>query len=131
MPGAKLVVFGLRDLQKELRSVDKDLPKVLRRANLAAAEVIAEEARKRAPVDGGSLRKSIKATAGQRDASVKAGSPSRVPYAGPAHWGWYGRPQGGYNPENPFIQAALTDKYDEMKEVYRKEVDELKDQAGL
>lgn len=42
-------VHGLRELRRELRRVSADLPKELARANQEAAEIVAAEARRRAP----------------------------------------------------------------------------------
>ena len=129
--GQSLRVHGLIDLQKELRDYDKALPKRLRVANLAAAEVIAEEARERVPEQSGRLRRSTRAKAQQRGASVTSGSKARVPYAGPVHWGWNSRPQGGSNTAVPYISEALDEKYGEMKDKYRQEINDLKDDLNL
>ena len=67
--GVGLQVDGLKDVQKALRDVDKALPRELRKANLAAAEIVAVEARRLAPRQSTKLLKSIKAQAGQREAS--------------------------------------------------------------
>ena len=125
-------VVGLRNLQKNLRKYDKDMAKELRKANLRAARVIADQAEKNAPKGAtGKLARSVKAQAGQTSASVKAGSPSRVPYANPVHWGWNKRPQGGSNPPMPFIQRALKSHHDEMVQEYDNAMEELKRNSHL
>ena len=127
--GVGLQVDGLKDVQKALRDVDKALPRELRKANLAAAEIVAVEARRLAPHQSGRLKKSIKAQADQRSASVKVGTPSRTPYAGPAVWGWGSkrnpRPQGGWQPPNLFAQRALGNKHKQVSKAYEKAVDQL------
>ena len=127
--GVGLQVDGLKDVQKALRDVDKALPRELRKANLAAAEIVAVEARRLAPRQSTKLLKSIKAQAGQREASVKVGSPVRTPYAGPAVWGWGSkrnpRPQGGWQPRNLFAQRALGNKHKQVSKAYEKAVDKL------
>lgn len=124
-----LQVDGLKDVQKALRTVDKALPRELRKANLAAAEIVAVEARRLAPRQSGRLQKSIKAQAGQREASVKVGTPARTPYAGPAIWGWGSkrnpRPQGGWQPRNLFPQKALANKHKQVSKAYEKAVKAL------
>ncbi|RMH67457.1 MAG: hypothetical protein D6683_17865 [Actinomyces sp.] len=100
---------------------DKDLGRALRQANKAAAEVIAEEARRQAPVRTGRLRSSIRAQATQKGASVKAGSPARVPYASVIHWGWQRR---NIAP-NPFISRAIERRIDEARAAYAEALDEL------
>lgn len=125
-------VQGLKNLQRNLRKYDKDMAKQLRVANKRAAEVIADEAKKNAPVGAtGALQKSVKPGATQTSGFVKAGSASRVPYANPVHWGWQNRPQGGYNPSVPFIQRALKTEHDEMVDVYNQAMGDLKKGSNL
>jgi len=119
--GAEIQVENLRDLQRQLRSIDRDLGKELRKANKSAAEIVAEQAVKEAPRRSGRLAKSVGALVGQRDAKVKAGSAARVPYAGPIHFGWAAR---GIKP-NPFLYRALSKTSEQAKEVYRTKIDAL------
>jgi len=126
----KLRVHGLRDLQRELKEMDKELPKKLRQANLEAAKVIADEARPNVAQVAGRLAKSTKAAATRTAASVKMGSKS-VPYAGAYHWGHSSRPQGGSMDGHPVMSDALGAKYKEMTEVYSKALDDLKKEIGL
>lgn len=82
---------GLIDLQRELRAVDRDLPKQLRVANKTAAEVVAAAARRRAYSLGGVQAKvapTIKAAAEQRAAKISWGG-ARYPFAGGANFGAY------------------------------------------
>lgn len=124
-------VTGLKVLSQQLRSYDKDMGKYLRKANLRAANVIADEARQLAPQVTGALARSIGAQASQTSATVKAGSASRVPYANPVHWGWNIRPQGGSNPPTPFIQRALKAKYGDMVIAYDEAMEELRKNKKL
>lgn len=124
-------VQGLKLLQRNLRKYDKDMAKQLRVANKRAAQVIADEAERQAPVNSGALAKSVKAGATQTSGFVKAGSASRVPYANPVHWGWQNRPQGGYNPSVPFIQRALKSHHDELVEEYEQAMEDLKKGSNL
>lgn len=76
-------VHGLAELQRELRNVDKTLPRQLRVVNLKAAEIVATEARGRASGLGGAIGKaapSIKAMAQQRSAAVRIGG-AKYPFA--------------------------------------------------
>lgn len=85
----KVEVVGLRDFQRELRRVDKDLPKALRLVNLAAAEVVAADARSKASALGGVAAKagaSVKAQAQQRAGIVRLGG-NRYPFAMGAEFG--------------------------------------------
>lgn len=127
---AKLVVHGLRDLRNELKELDKELPKMLKKVSINAAAVIADEARPNVAQVSGKLQKSVKAAGTPTGASVKMGKKS-VPYAGAYHWGHPVRRQGGHMPGHPVISEALEKKYDEMVQVYSDGLDELKKDIGL
>lgn len=119
---AGIKVDGLRDLQKQLRQAqDKDMQKAVRAANKGAAEIVADEARNRVPERSGRLKASIGARGSNRMATVKAGTASRVPYAGPIHFGWRARnilPQ-------PFLYEALGDKWDNVYKDYEHQINKL------
>lgn len=133
-------VVGIAELQKELRNVSTDLPKDLRKLNLAAAAVVAEEARTKAPNQSGKLRGSIVARAEQRGASVKGGG-ARVPYFGFIDFGNKVHGGGGVGRRDshprPFlhkgriIYPALSDKFDEVIELYEDGLADLIERAGL
>lgn len=75
-PARQVRVDGLRDLQKALRQADKDFPKELRKANLGAAEVVAQETRQSflsRPGVAPKVALTVRAVAQQRNASVKIG----------------------------------------------------------
>lgn len=92
----------------------------LTKANKAAAEVVAVEARNIAPRVTGHLAGSTRATATKVQGQVAVGS-SSVPYAGPIIFGW---PRRNIAP-NPFIYEALDDRRGEVEDVYHRRVDEL------
>lgn len=116
-------VDGLKALQREIRRTqDKELKRKLRTSNKKAAEVVKDRAASReVPTKSGRLRKSIGVRAGQRDSKVKAGTASRVPYAGAIHFGW---PRRGIRP-NRFLNRALWRTRDEVREVYAVSLDQL------
>lgn len=83
MAGPRIDVDGLRIFQRDLRAVDKELPRQLRVINLKAATLVADDARGRAEAAGGALGKaapSIKPVAQQRSAGVRIGG-ARYPFA--------------------------------------------------
>lgn len=91
----RIEVDGLKDLQRELRAVDKDFPKELRLANKGAAEIVADATRASFASRGGVAPKvapSVKALAQQRSASVKIGG-AKYPYAMGSEFGGRGRPR--------------------------------------
>tara|TARA_R110000744_G_scaffold78022_1_gene154007 strand:- start:989 stop:1402 length:414 start_codon:yes stop_codon:yes gene_type:complete len=118
----KIEVEGIRSLQKQLRTLDdKALKAELRKVNKDAATIVADEAKNLVPVRSGRLKASIGARGGQRDASVKAGSEARVPYAGPIHFGWAAR---NIRPQ-PFLYDALGKKWKEVYGAYEKNMANL------
>lgn len=118
----KIEVEGIRALQKQLRTMDdKALKGELRKVNKDAATIVADEAKNLVPVRSGRLRASIGARAGQREASVKAGTEARVPYAGPIHFGWAAR---NIRPQ-PFLYEALGKKWREVYDAYDKNMRSL------
>ena len=114
-------VTGLRNLQREAASINKDLGKELRKANKSAAEIVAEQARREAPRRSGRLAKSIGVVATQRGASVKVGTAARVPYAAPIHFGWFDR----NIKANEFLYRAMAKTSKKAAEVYEKKIGEL------
>lgn len=78
---ASIRVEGLRELQQALRNLDGQTQKQIRVALNKAAEIVAAEARRRAPARSGDLRRSVRVSSDQRSAGISMGSAS-VPYAG-------------------------------------------------
>lgn len=144
MNNTSIKIEGLKDFQRDLRAIDKDLPKELRKANLQAAEVIAEGAKASFASRGGVAPKvapSVKALAQQRNASVKIGGKA-YPFAGGAEFGGgkYGKgnptARGGHTTQfEAFRQSGyslwptLKDKSDEVVEAYGKALDRLTKKA--
>jgi hypothetical protein len=121
---ASVKVEGLRELQRELRRLEEtELRKELRGINKDAARIVADEGKARAPSRTGRLAASITPKGEQRGAVVQAGSASRVPYAGPIHFGWAAR---NIEP-NPFLYDALSDRWSEVYNSYQKALDDLVD----
>lgn len=125
-------VENAKELRRTVKRIaDADLKKELREANKAGAEIVAQESKVLVPSRSGKLRGSIKATAGQASASVKAGSAKTVPYAGPIHFGWPTRPdrargwRGGPIAPQPFIYEAADRRIKQVREAYDKRVNAL------
>jgi len=100
-------IEGLAKLRRELKAVQKDLPKELTKVSEDAAEIVAEQSRLIVPVRTGRLRGSIKSAAIAKGGQVRTVG---VPYAKVIHFGWakhHIRP-------NPFIYDALDDRRDEV-----------------
>lgn len=93
-------VVGARRLRSTLRKAGKDLT-VMKEANAAAAGIVLDDARRRAPVRTGALKSTLRSTGTTTSGIVRAGY-KRLPYAGPIHWGW---PARNIKP-NPFVADA-------------------------
>ncbi len=123
-------VEGLDDLKRSLRKLkDTELNKKVRAVNKQAAEIVKPEARKtapdhtRTPKDAkryrpGKLEKSITVVASTNSAAIKAGSASRVPYAGAIHFGF---PRRGISP-NRFLFRAMARSSDAVSDTYEREI---------
>jgi len=117
-------------LQKALKEAGPEMIAELKEGNKALGEIVAERARQIVPVRSGALQKTIKATKSAGGAKVNAGTPSltsKVPYAGPIHWGW---PAAGIVAQ-PFLSDALDDVKDEVIEAYNDMIADLLKKAGL
>lgn len=116
-------IDGLRELQRALRNVSDDAKLEMKPTHLAAAELVAEDARKRAPVRSGRLRNSIVGRAVQTGGRVRigfGGGPASL-YAGPIHFGW---PARRIRPQ-PFVYDALDPKRPDLVRLYEQRIDEL------
>ena len=122
-PRALIEAGGIRTLARSMRIMeDKELGDEMRAASKAAAEKIVPYAKRRAPVQTGKLQASIKADATRSIARVKAGSPSRVPYARAVHSGRYvsQRTKGFRTKPNPFLREAIPEAWPELVKAYTK-----------
>lgn len=101
---AYLKVEGAKRLRRTLKKAGVDA-KQLKAINKEAADIVVPVAIINAPIGGpyrsrgrgrarkpGRLKSSIRSFATQRAGVVRAGSASRIPYAGPVHWGWPKQP---------------------------------------
>lgn len=115
-------IEGLRDLQREIRRLEsRDLGRELRQANRDAANIVRDRARSNAPRRSGALARSVGTRAGQREAYVKAGTASRVPYAGVIHFGW---PRRNIRPQ-PFLYRAVDERRAEVIATYEERLNAL------
>jgi len=131
-------VRGLRDFQRELRRANTDLPRELRTASLAAAEVVAKAARSKALALGGVAAKtapSIKAGGEQRRSKVSIGGPA-FPWALGAEFGAKRYPQfepwrgNQHQPDldngvGYFLYPSIRDTREEFIDVYAGGIDRL------
>lgn len=130
-------VEGLRELNNGLRRMDKDLPKGLRLAGNAAANIVVDEAKPRVPVGpgaGGHAKSSIKAASTRTAARVSAGG-KRFPYY---PWLDFGGSVGrNKSVKRPFLKSgryiwkAFDDKRAEVQQTLQDELVKVAESAGL
>jgi len=72
-------IDGLADFSRNLKKIDSELPKALRVALNAAAELVIDGARPKVPTRSGAARASLKAKSTRTEVRVAAGS-KRAPY---------------------------------------------------
>lgn len=105
-------VKGVPELRARLRALGVDrIPKRLARAAKEAAEVVAADARRRAPKRTGRLAARTRATATAKVGVVR----SSVRYAAPIHWGTGSR-AGLRGPHNIYPNPFLYDARDASRE---------------
>lgn len=127
-PDLAVRVDGLADLRRSLRAIDRELPKELRVVIKGAAEVIAAEARVRAPKRTGKLAGSIKATTSGASGIVR----SRLPYANVQNWGGTIRPRGAptHIKGRHFVDGALDAKREAAAQALARGMDDLLRRQG-
>lgn len=116
----RIQVDGLRELQRDLRALGGDAVKELRKVNLEGAQVVERAAVPHVPVRTGRLRRSVKARASQRGATVKAGTKT-VPYAAVIE---FGSPKRHMRPR-PFLFPTAEQERPKVVALYRRRLNDL------
>lgn len=83
-------IVGLKELQRDLRTVDAKAPSELRKINLEAAQLVTTRAKAAATAQGGLAAKSagaLRAAAEQRGAAVRLIATPAIPFALGAEFG--------------------------------------------
>lgn len=121
-------VEGLRELRRDLRRLQPELDKQLRKDIKAAADKVAAAARANAPRRTGRYADSIKSYVTGTTASVG----SRLPQAGVLHWGGTIKPRGVSItfPARPVISDAVDRQADQLVEDIGDAVDTAARRAG-
>lgn len=121
MSEATVRVEGLDRLVRTLNRAAVDISE-LKEAHARVGEIVASEARARAPRRSGRLAGSVRAARQARRARVTYGG-ARVPYAGPITWGW---PRHNIEPQ-PFVTDAARATESKWTEQYRRDVQDALD----
>lgn len=128
-------IEGLKEFQKALRDMDRDLPKVMRVVFNEASSVVIDWATPRIPRRTGRAVKSVRARSSQREARVGIGG-NRAPYMPWLDFGGEGRIK-GRPAARPFIKkgrylyAGLDATRDEVTKIMTEGLAQLAAQAGL
>ena len=124
-PKALIEAGGIRALARSMRIMeDKELSNEMRAASKAAAEKIVPYAKKAVPVGAtGRLRESIRADATRSRALIKAGTPTRTPYALAVHRGHYIKSTGKRTKATPYLSSMIPKAWPEMVGEYVKAMD--------
>lgn len=86
----------------------------LKAVHAMAAAIAAEASASLAPVRTGRLRRTIRSSGTTTAGIIRAGNNTRIPYAGPIHWGWFRR---NIKPQ-PFISQGARDSEGRWLPVY-------------
>lgn len=122
-PTPQVVVHGLKETRRDLKAIDRTLPRELNNVIRAAAEPVRAEAARRAPRRSGRLASSIRLSASGNRVSLV----SRLPYANPIHWGW--RKHG--IKANPFMERAAVARAADVGDRVADEVERFFERHGL
>lgn len=118
-------VHGAKELRRKLKGIQGDLND-LKAIHREAADTIAEEARRRAPVKSGRLQAGIKTGVTQTKATVRAGSTGKSkPYAARQHW-----VQQRGKPGFEYIYQAVGKLGRQVVDLYHDRVDDLIDRLN-
>lgn len=135
MSGDRIRIDGLKEFQRALKDMDRDLPKQMRVVFNDAMGLVIDWATPRVPTRTGRARASVKAKSGQREARIGIGG-RRAPYMPWLDFGGEGR-RPGRPAARPFIRkgrylyAGLDAKHDQVTEVMSRGLTRLAESAGL
>lgn len=133
MPVESVKVSGLDELRAGLRKADKGLAKDLGQAGKAAADIVAQAAKRRIPSNTGKTAKSLRAKVSYGGGAVVFGN-AKVSWAGWLDFGGR-RPQDKVGrltlPEGRYIYPALSMTRDRVVREYADAVNDVLRKAGL
>uniref|UniRef100_A0AAU2V7Q4 HK97 gp10 family phage protein n=1 Tax=Streptomyces sp. NBC_00003 TaxID=2903608 RepID=A0AAU2V7Q4_9ACTN len=131
MAATVFAIEGMRDVRRALRRVGgNELLNGLKGAFGSAAATVERAALSLAPRRSGRMARTLRSSGTRTMAVVRAGRAS-VPYAGPVHWGWPGRPnpargwRGGPIRGFPFIAIAAQRTEPVWRDNYERALREL------
>lgn len=127
-------ITGLAEFNRNLRKLDKNLPKALRLALNEAGEIVVESAKPQVPSDSGAAAGTVKAKSTRTSARVTGGS-AKVPYYPWLDFG--GRVGKHKSVQRPFISSGryiypgYTSNVDKIHEALTDALIRVAEQAGI
>ncbi len=128
-------IAGLDQFVRNLKQLDRDLPKALRLSFNEISKIVVDDAQRLVPSVTGRTRKSLKAKSTQKAARLSGGS-NGVPWFGWLDFGGEGRIKGrpAYRPvkkEGRYLYAAYYKHRDEIPALMEQALLEIAQQAGV
>lgn len=135
MSGEPIRIEGIREFQKALREIDRDLPKQMRVIFNEATGVVIDWAVPRIPKRSGRAAGSVKARSSQRDARVAIGG-RRAPYMPWLDFGGEGKRPGRpsarpFRRKGRYLYAGLDATRDDVQRIMVEGLAALAAGAGL
>ncbi|TCO64955.1 HK97 gp10 family phage protein [Actinocrispum wychmicini] len=127
-------IDGLAQFSRNLRKLDNDLPKALRLAANAAADVVVADTVSAVPRRTGRAQSSVKARSTRTEARVQAGG-TKAPYFAWLDWG--GKVGRKHHTARPWIKTgrylypAYTKNRDKVREIFVQALLQVAEQAGI
>lgn len=118
-------VVGTHEVRRQIRRMQDAVSKTSATSDLKgihadAAKLVQGDAERIVPVRSGRLKNTLRSTGTVKAGVVRAGL-SKVPYAGPIHFGW---PKRNIRP-NPFLYKAADQRANEVLELFDQRVNAL------
>lgn len=127
-------IEGLSAFRRNLRAMDAALPRALRLAGNAAAQLVVDEARPTVPTRSGRAAASIKARSSQDKTRVQAGG-SRAPYFPWLDYGGRTGPGGSvrrpFVPDGRYLYPAFRRVRPRMESVLLEALERIAEDAGI
>jgi len=128
-------IKGLKQAQRLMGRIDADFKKRFKEIHKGAADIVADEARRQAPVRSGRLRNDIRTSGTTKGGVVRVGR-KKIPYVGRVLFGdpvtftdrLMRRAQTRRTPQ-PFIYKAADIQFRNVVDYYEDELEEILDDA--
>lgn len=130
-------IDGLREFNRQLKTVDSKLPTATRLAANSAAQIVVDEAKPKVPIGpgkGGHAKESLKAKSTRTAARVSAGGKKFPYYPWLDFGGSVGPGKGSKRPflkEGRYIWAAYARRREDVQDRLVEALTEVAEQAGL